>query len=47
MVGYVSKAFVASVDMDNGTQAMLEKLHRFNNQLAMCAHRGGDAAMQG
>lgn len=47
MVAYVSGAFGTSVQIDNGTQAMLDKLQRFNAQLAMCARRGGDAAMQG
>lgn len=47
MVVYVSKAFEDSVQIDNGTLAMMDKLQRFNQQLAMCARPGRDAAMQG
>ena len=47
MMEYVEQAWQSSALCDQETQALIDKLGRFTDQLAMCARRGNnDAAMQ-
>ena len=46
MQSAVAESWQRSAVLDADTQVVLDKLARFNAQLAMCAQRGGAADMQ-